>query len=183
MTTTTTDDEDSNPILIDVQNDREAQFLASQQARLEKIRINAEQNSALLDNDNAQQKRKDFWIMMKNICSSFDSQLSVLIGENEEEEGEISAKRQSKSDVENSCRKNKDSRKMYVTAQQRNEALAKLQAIQLTIRCLGHYTLHPSKFTTDEEKYLPTELIKFTMPELPTADLRLLNTEIQVRDQ
>ena len=129
MTTTTTDDEDSNPILIDVQNDREAQFLASQQARLEKIRINAEQNSALLDNDNAQQKRKDFWIMMKNICSSFDSQLSVLIGENEEEEGEISAKRQSKSDVENSCRKNKDSRKMYVTAQQRNEALAKLQGI------------------------------------------------------
>lgn len=147
------------------QNDREAHFLASQQARLDKIRINAEQQNALLDNGDVQQQRKEFWILMKRICSSLNSRLSLLMGESCEVE--------SKSDDKSAPIT------IYVTAQQRNDALQKLQEIQLTIRCLGHYTLHSSNFTSDDEQYLPSELIGFSMPELPTADLRLLNIEIQ----
>lgn len=167
MTNETSNDEEE----MDVQKNREAHFLASQQARLDKIRIKAEEYNALLDNDNLQQQRKDFWIRLKSACSSINAKISILMGEQSSE---------------NECKcddgyndKTMKKGNLYVTAQQRNEALGNLEEIQITIRCLSHYALHSSKFTLDEEKYLPTELVEFKIPELPTADLRLLNVEIQ----
>ena len=167
-------------------NDREASFLASQQARLEKIRSNTEKNALLNTNDdNAQQRRKEFWSLMKSICSSLNSRLKVLLGE------EVVG---NDGDHEESPNSNENEH-LYVTAQQRNEALAKLQDIQVTLRYLSHYTLRTGKLTStattaattttttattsQDEKYLPKELIGFTMPDLLVSDLRLLNEEIQ----
>ncbi len=179
---------------------REAQFLASQQARLDKIRLNSAQQSDNNDYDgNIQQQRKDFWIILKNICFDLDSQLNLLMGEAGVQvdgggESKVSTDGNSNADddwydkkhnfdylVEKSENgKNGNERwPLYVTTQQRNEALAKLEHIQITIRCLGHYTIHSNKFTTKEANFLPAEIVNFSMPELPTADLRLLNIELQ----
>ena len=165
-------------VQVDIPNSREAQFLAAQQARLDKVRTNAEQITSIHNNDNSQQQRKDFWILLKNVCSSLNVRLCALMGEIEEEKGDDERQLEDNNDMSNVKKPNKTD-PLYVTAQQRNEALDKLQEVQLIVRCLGHYTLHSSKFTPDKEQYLPEELVQFTMPELPAADLRLLTIEFQ----
>lgn len=165
-------------------NSREAQFLASQQARLEKLRSNNTQKSDGGDlpvEGNLQQQRKDFWILLKKVCFDLESQLSQLMGEVRDESTNVvdedcSDAKQQSIEVKS---KNNEKRPMYVTTQQRNEALQKLEHIQITIRCLGHYTMHSNKFTQEEARYLPDEIVNFAVPELPTADLRLLNIELQ----
>ena len=64
-------------------NNREAQFLASQKARLSKIQEAHEVN----DSDaNAQSRRKEFWQTFKLECSSTHQRLSDLIDEAPTEE-------------------------------------------------------------------------------------------------
>jgi hypothetical protein len=161
-----------------IDSKREAQFLAAQQARLDKIRTNAEHNNFISSdginngNINIQKQRKELWALLKNIFSLLNSRLSALVGE--EVEDAVAEDRNDNDDVGNDMNPF-----LYVTTQQRNEALEKLQEIQLTIRCLSHYTLQSNKFTSEEEKLLPEELVNFKMPDLPTADLRLLNIEFQ----
>ena len=163
---------------------REAQFLASQQARLDKLRSNNTQKNdddVLQVEGNLQQQRKDFWTRLKKVCFDLECQLKQLMGEvvdestNAVDENYSHAQQQS---IEIKS-KNNEKRPLYVTTQQRNEALQKLEHIQITIRCLEHYTMHSIKFTEEEAKYLPDEIVNFAVPELPTADLRLLNIELQ----
>jgi hypothetical protein len=125
---------------------REAQFLASQKARLDQIKEIHEKD----DSEN-QQKRKDFWKAFKIECNTIQQSLSSFV--------------------------HKDSSAL-ITAQQRNQALDELQQIQLIIRAIEHYTLHSTKFTKEEEEYLPTYLKENGMPDLPVADTRLINIEI-----
>jgi len=129
-------------------NSREAQFLASQKARLDQIKEFHESD----DSEN-QQKRKDFWKAFKIECNLLQRSMSSLIS--------------------------KDSSEL-ITAHQRNQALDELQRIQLVIRAIEHYTLQSTKFTKEEEKYLPTYLKENDMPDLPIADTRLINTEISL---
>jgi len=165
-------------------HDREAQFLASQQARLDKIRNTVDHNnfSSTYGCDNnddigIQQQRKDFWSSFKIICLSLDSRLSTLMGVDANVDDDVKD-----SNGTNNLKDNeKQTEFLYVTTQQRNEALGKLQEIQMTIKCLADYSLN-SKSLSDKATFLPPEFEKFTknaMPELPKADLRLLNTEIQ----
>lgn len=154
-------------------NDREAQFLASQQARLSKIQEAHEAN----DSDaNAQSRRKEFWQTFKLECSSTHQRLSDLIGETsteETKEGDTS------SDSIGNSNRHGDKALLFVTAHQRNEALEKLQQIQLSIQAIHHYTLRSTKFSKDSAQFLPEFFAQNEMPELPTADLRLLNIELQ----
>lgn len=126
-------------------NSREAQFLASQKARLDQIKEFHEKD------DSENQKRKEFWKAFKIECNTIQKSLSSF--------------------------GNKDSPAL-ITAHQRNQALDELQQIQLEIRAIEHYTLHSTKFTKEEEAYLPTYLKENDMPDLPIADTRLINIEI-----
>lgn len=128
----------------DNRNSREAQFLASQKARLDQIRGDHEHD----ESNGNQAKRKDFWKVFKIECSQIMTSLSLI------------------------------TTMSLVTSSQRNQALEKLQNLQLTIRAMEHYTLHSTKFTKNEEEFLPTYLKENSMPELPIADTRLINTEI-----
>mmetsp|Transcript_9697 Transcript_9697/g.18206 ORF Transcript_9697/g.18206 Transcript_9697/m.18206 type:complete len:462 (-) Transcript_9697:801-2186(-) len=140
-------------------NDRETQFLASQRARLDKLH----EVTALQQNDgntNAQLRRKEFWQVFKEQCSSLHDRLSSLAGQEQNNpHGNIS----------------------LVTAQQRNEAYEKLQQIKLSLRALHLYTLRSTKMTLDSGnfKFLPQYFAENEMPDLPIADLRLLNDEIK----
>jgi hypothetical protein len=140
------------------QNDREAQFLASQRARLDRLH----EATILQQNDdgtNAQVRRKEFWQIFKQECSSLHDRLSSLIGEEEN----------------NASHGNK----RLVTAQQRNDAFEKLQQIKLSLRALHLYTFRSIKLTSDSLKFLPQYFEENEMPDLPIADLRLLNDEIK----
>jgi len=164
-------------------NDREAQFLASQKARLSKLQEAHEANDS---DTNAQKRRKEFWQTFKLECSSTHQRLSDLIGEistEETKEGDSESNSNSNSNsdsdsIGNSDR-NGDKSLLFVTAQQRNEALEKLQQIQLSIQAVHHYTLRSTKFSKDSAQFLPQFFALNEMPELPTADLRLLNIELQ----
>ena len=147
----------------EIRNDREAQFLASQQARLSKLH-DGQSNE---DDVNIQLQRKKFWQTFKFECSALHRRLSALIGE-DEEEIETMTETETKTD-----------KTLFVTAQQRNEALEKLQQIQMSILAVNHYTLRSTKFSTDEQAFLPEHFAHNEMPELPLADLRLLNAEVQ----
>jgi hypothetical protein len=155
-------------------NDREAQFLASQKARLSKIQEAHEVN----DSDaNPQSRRKEFWQTFKLECSSTHQRLSDLIDEAPTEETKEGG--DSNSDSIGNSDRNGDKSLLFVTAQQRNEALEKLQQIQLSVQAIHHYTLRSTKFSKDSAQFLPEFFAQNEMPELPTADLRLLNTELQ----
>jgi hypothetical protein len=157
---------ESNPT-----NDREAQFLASQKARLSKIHQGA--NNA---NDvNAQARRKEFWQTFKSECSSIHQKLSSLIGEGDDITSGATTE-ESKTNAGSSG----DKSLLFVTAQRRNEALEKLQNLQLSIRAINHYTLRSTKFSKEIAQFLPGFFAQNEMPELPTADLRLLNDEVQL---
>jgi len=73
----------------------------------------------------------------------------------------------------------------FITAAQRNEAFDALQHILFSIRAIHHYALHHSMDRDKEESeklelLLPVYFATHPMPELPMADLRLLNTEMQL---
>ena len=135
--------------------EREAQFLASQKARLSKISNHNIQG----DDFNLQTERKEFWIIFKKSCSDLNDILSEL---------DIT------DDASPTTKEN-----IYVTAQQRNAALETMLETQRTIRAIQHFTLHSKKLTTEMEKFLPDQFLGISMPELPTSDTRLLNLEMQ----
>ena len=73
----------------------------------------------------------------------------------------------------------------FITAAQRNEAFDALQHILFSIRAIHHYALHHSMDRDKDESeklelLLPVYFATHPMPELPMADLRLLNTEMQL---
>jgi len=138
---------------------REAQFLAAQNARLANIRKVCEYDARTTENlGTVQHQRKAFWLTFKDECGSLSSRLDALYCSDDE---------------------SKNAEKLYVTAQQRNVALSKVQEIQWVIRALQHYTLDSNKLTVAEEQYLPTQFKGHSMPELPVADQRLANFEIK----
>jgi hypothetical protein len=161
---TTTD----NSADIDKSNaiDRHSQFLASQQARLAKIHDTQSKDQ---DGD-IQLQRKLFWQTFKLEYNALHERLSVLV--------EVQVK-QDEQKTNDSVAGNIKNRILFVTSQQRNEALEKLQLIQLSILAINHYTLRSTKVSADELNLLPQHFGQNEMPELPLADLRLLNTEIQ----
>jgi len=149
-----------------VENDREAQFLAAQNARLANIRkpcehdandISNSETKIRADEGTIQYQRKAFWSAFKDECAALSSRLDTLYCSEESKRFET----------------------LYVTAQQRNVALAKLQDILCVIRALQHYTIDSNKLTIAGEEYLPLKLKDVSMPELPVADQRLTNIEIQ----
>jgi hypothetical protein len=143
-------------------NDREAQFLASQRARLDRLH----DVTVLHQNDgstNAQLRRKEFWQVFKQECSSLHDRLSSFAGQQQEHQQQNTLQ----------------DKISLVTAQQRNDAYEKLQQIKLSLRALHLYTLRSTKLTSDSLKFLPQYFAANEMPELPIADLRLLNEEIK----
>jgi len=140
-------------------DDREAQFLAAQNARLANLKKSFHNNDSDGNSsvDNIQLQRKTFWSIFKQECASLTSRLDSLHSDNEEET------------VVN-----------YVTTQQRNAALVKLQDIQVVIRAIHHYTIDSTNNSMKElEEYLPINFKNHPMPEIPLADQRLVNIEIQ----
>jgi len=151
-----------------VENDREAQFLAAQNARLANIRkcceydadeLSSSETKLRADEGTVQHRRKAFWFAFKDECRLLSSRLDTL--------------------YKNSDSESRNDELLYVTAQQRNAALSKLHDIQWAIRALHHYTLNSNKLTVAGEEYLPAQLKGNPMPELPVADQRLTNVEIQ----
>jgi hypothetical protein len=140
----------------DLCKEREAQFLASQKARVSKF----SNNNAEGDDFNLQKERKEFWIIFKKSCSDMHDILSEL-------------------DMTTKDGSTKTAVNMYITAQQRNAALEKMLETQRTIRAIHHFTLHSKKLTTEMEKLLPDAFVGLSMPELPMSDTRLLNVEMQ----
>ena len=150
-------------------NDREAQFLASQKARLSKLHdIQSREDDA-----NVQSRRKEFWKSFKVECKDLNDRLSTLVHVDQDS---VSGG----SEAETVESESKSAEKVqFVTSQQRNEALEKLQQIQRSIVAMNHYTLRSTKFSHEEAKFLSKHFATNEMPELPQADLRLLNIEIQ----
>ncbi len=162
---------------INTTNSREAKFLASQQARLSRLHEQGQSD----ENDilNIQYQRKEFWKIFKQECSSLHLKLSALAGKRDENEGDCA------DDVDDSKENSDANDTMYITAARRNEALDRLQNINFSIRALHHYALHHSTGHSDSndnhnKMFLPQQFVDNPMPELPMADLRLLNTEVQL---
>jgi len=161
---------ESNPT-----KDREAQFLASQKARLSKLHQAQEANPST--DVHAQARRKEFWQQFKLESSSLQQRLSALVGEGHDiTPTDITEQTHTNAAAGGNMKKSL----LFVTAQQRNEALEKLQNLQLSIRAINHYTLRSTKFSQEIVQFLPQFFAQNEMPELPTADLRLLNDEVQL---
>ncbi len=156
-------------------NDRESQFLASQQARLAKI-LDAQSKD---EESNVQQHRKQFWHTFKLEYAALQDKLSSLVERKSDDENANEIENES-GDPNNETKNNGERRIQFVTAQQRNEALEKLQQIQLSILAIHHYTLQStkSKCSAQEAQLLPPHFATHEMPELPLADLRLLHAEL-----
>ena len=146
-------------------NERETQFLASQNARLDKIRKSSNSNGS--DNNHntsssssnnsryhtIQDQRKAFWSAFKDECSLLSLRLESLQTHNHHHHNNNNTRNDHQDDTNTNESRNDDVL-LYVTAQQRNEGLSKLRDIQSVVRALQHYTLD-SKKSSDGGEYLP----------------------------